>query len=129
MEKENLNRNRIAAVRFTAAEYNLLVKRFKATTCRQMSEYLRKCLLNKPITVNYRNESTDEVMLEIIRLRKDLNGIANNFNQSVKKLHTQRQVPEFRNWIVDTENQRSELLEKVEIIQHCIEKAAGKWLQ
>lgn len=129
MEKEKFNRNRIAAVRFTAAEYNLLVKRFRTTTCRRMSEYLRECLLSKPITVNYRNESMDGIMLEIIRLRKDLNGIANNFNQSVKRLHTLRRIAEFRIWIIETEAQREELLKKVESIQHFMDKTAGKWLQ
>lgn len=70
MEKENLNRNRIAAVRFTAEEYGRLVKRLKGTDCRRMSEYLRKCVLDKPITAKCRNASLDEMMLEIIRLRK-----------------------------------------------------------
>ena len=129
MEKEKFNRNRIAAVRFTAAEFAAIERRFKATTCRQMSEYLRKCLLHKPIAVNYRNESLDEAMLEAIRLRKDLNGLANNFNQAVKKLHTLRQISEFRHWIMETETQRGELLEKVESIQKFMEKTAGKWLQ
>ncbi len=129
MEKENLNRNRIAAARFTAAEFAVIERRFKATTCRQMSEYLRKCILHKPLTVKYRNESLDEMMLEIIRLRKELNALANNFNQAVKKLHTLRQIPEFRDWILHSEIQRRELLDRVQEIQKVMEKTAGKWLQ
>lgn len=129
MEKENVNRSRIAAVRFTAAEYNKLVKRFKTTTCRKMSEYLRKCILHQPIATNYRNESLDEFMLEIIRLRRELNALAGNFNQTVKKLHTLRQIPEFRDWIMQSEAQRAALLEKVEEIQKAIDKTAAKWLQ
>ncbi|WP_433811721.1 plasmid mobilization protein [Flavobacterium johnsoniae] len=129
MRKDNANRNRIAAVRFTAAEFTAIEKRFKTTTCRQMSQYLRACLLNKPITTLYRNASLDECMLEIIRLRKELSALGNNFNQAVKKLHTLRQLPEFRDWISSTETQREELLEKIHTIQELMEKTAEIWLQ
>lgn len=129
MQKENLNRKRIAAVRFTADEYAGIEKRFKTAACRKMSQYMRKCLLNMPVTVHYRNESLDESMLEIICLRKELSALGNNFNQTVKKLHTLDQISEFRVWIISTEAQRKELLEKVEAIQSCIEKMAGKWLR
>lgn len=124
-----MNRTRIAAVRFTAKEYSGLVKKLKGTACRQMSEYLRNCILGKPITAKCRNASLDELMLEIIRLRKELNALANNFNQAVKKLHTLRQIPEFRDWIMQSKAQRAALLEKVEEIQKAMEKTAGKWLQ
>ena len=68
-------------------------------------------------------------MLEMIRLRKELSAVAKNFNQSVKKLHTLRQIPEFRYWISSTEAQRSELLERLEVIQKWIDKTAVRWLQ
>jgi hypothetical protein len=129
MGKENLNRNRIAAVRFTASEYESLERRFKATTCRQMSEYLRSCLLHKPVTVKHRDASLDEFMLEFIRLRKELGAIGNNFNQTVRKLHTLQQIPEFRHWILSTEAQRDRLLFLVSEIQKFTAEMASKWLQ
>ncbi|MCR4032132.1 MULTISPECIES: plasmid mobilization protein [Flavobacterium] len=129
MGKENLNRTRIAAVRFTAAEYAGLEKRFKATTCRQMSEYLRSCLLNRPVTIKNRDASLDEFMLEFIRLRKELSALGNNFNQSVKRLHTLDQIPEFRQWISATESQRERLLSQNESILEIASKIARKWLQ
>ncbi|WP_338839782.1 plasmid mobilization protein [Flavobacterium ginsenosidimutans] len=129
MKKEILNRTRIAAVRFTAVEYEALERRFKATTCRQMSEYLRKCLLNRPVTVKHRDASLDEFMLEFIRLRKELSALGNNFNQSVKKLHTLQQIPEFRQWILETGLQRDRLLFQVSQIQNLAAKISGKWLQ
>ncbi|MFB3390207.1 plasmid mobilization relaxosome protein MobC [Flavobacterium sp. LAR06] len=129
MGKEVVNRTRIAAVRFTTAEYAVLERRFKATTCRQMSEYLRNCLLNKPVTVRRRDASLDEFMLEYIRLRKELTALGNNFNQSVKKLHTLQQIPEFRQWIVSTAAQRERLLSQVEQIREMTWKITRKWLQ
>ncbi|MNR35933.1 hypothetical protein D3C85_1538090 [compost metagenome] len=94
-----------------------------------MSEYLRKCLLNKPVTTHYRNASLDEFMLEVIGLRKELSALSNNFNQSVKILHSLRQIPEFRHWIESTKQEREQLLDRVEVIQYCMEKIARKWLQ
>jgi len=129
MKKEVLNRTRIAAVRFTAAEYSMLERRFKVTTCRQMSEYLRSCLLNKPVTVKYRDASLDEFMLEFIRLRKELAALGNNFNQSVRRLHTVQHIPEFRQWISEAESQRKMLLAQTESIERLTEKMTRKWLQ
>lgn len=129
MKKEILNRTRIAAVRFTAAEYAALERRFKTTTCRQMSEYLRNCLLHKPVTVKHRDASLDEFMLEFIRLRKELTALGNNFNQTVKKLHTLQQIPEFRQWVLDTDSQRERLLFQVSEIQKMTLKITQKWLQ
>jgi len=129
MGKEILNRTRIAAVRFTAAEYAALERRFKATTCRQMSEYLRNCLLHKPVTVKLRDASLDEFMLEFIRLRKELTALGNNFNQTVKKLHSLQQIPDFRQWVLDTDSQRERLLFQVSEIQKMTLKITQKWLQ
>ncbi|MBE8726332.1 plasmid mobilization relaxosome protein MobC [Flavobacterium sp. KB82] len=129
MGKEILNRTRIAAVRFTAGEYALLERRFKATACRQMSQYLRNCLLHKPITVKHRDASLDEFMLEFIRVRKELAALGNNFNQTVRKLHTLRQIPEFRHWILSTEAQRERLLLTVSDIQKMTSEMTSKWLQ
>lgn len=129
MGKEILNRTRIAAVRFTAAEYAALERRCKTTTCRQMSEYLRNCLLHQPVTVRYRDASLDEFMLEFIRVRKELSALGNNFNQTVKKLHTLQQTPEFRQWILDTRAQRETLLLQVEEIRKMTAKITQKWLQ
>lgn len=129
MRKEILNRTRITAVRFTAAEYAALERRFKTTTCRQMSEYLRNCLLHKPVTVKHRDASLDEFMLEFIRLRKELTALGNNFNQTVKKLHTLQQTPDFRQWVLDTESQRERLLFQVSEIQKMTSQITQKWLQ
>jgi hypothetical protein len=52
-----------------------------------------------------------------------------NFNQAVKKLHTLRQIAEFKIWILTYEMEQKKLLNKVEEIKNNIEKIAEKWLQ
>jgi hypothetical protein len=129
MERENSNRTRIVGLRFTPEEYKKIERRWKASTCRKLSDYIRKHLFDKPITTNYRNKSLDEFMSEIIRLRGELSAIGNNFNQAVKKLHTLNQIPEFKVWIISSELDKKNLLEKVEEIKEYIQKISVKWLR
>lgn len=129
MRKENSNRTRIVGVRFTPQEYVKIEHKWKASTSRKLSDYIRKHLFNKPVTTNFRNESLDEFMSEIIRLRAELSAIGNNFNQAVKKLHTLNQIPEFKVWIISSELDKKSLLEKVEEIKEYIRKISIKWLR
>lgn len=129
MEKENSNRTRIVGLRFTPQEYAKIERQWKASTCRKLSDYIRKYLFNKTITTNYRNQSLDEFMSEMIKLRGELHAIGNNFNQAVKKLHTLQQIPEFKTWIITSELDRKILLNNVEEIKNSIQKIAEKWLQ
>jgi MobC-like protein len=123
------NRKRIVGVRFTTKEYEQIEKKWKASTCRKLSEYLRKIIFNKPIVTTYRNKSLDDLMTELIVLKKGLNGVGNNFNQAVKKLHTLHQISEFRDWIQVYEAEKNLLLKKVEEIKNVTGKIGEQWLQ
>ena len=122
-------RNRIIGLRLTLAEYDLIEKRFKSTTAGKLSQYVRRILMNKPVTVYQRNQSLDEFMAEMMQLRNELNGIGNNFNQAVKKLHTLQQIPEFKDWIIAHELERKLLLYKIDEIKSRINKIADEWLR
>jgi hypothetical protein len=80
------NRSRLLQVRLTAKELEKIHTNFSQSACRKLSDYIRKVLLDKPITVNQRNQSPDDFMAELIVLRNELNAIGNNFNQAVKRL-------------------------------------------
>lgn len=129
MERENSNRTRIVGLRFTPEEYAKIERKWKASTCRKLSDYIRKHLFNKPINTTYRNQSLDDMTCEMMLLYKQLNAIGNNFNQVVKKLHTLDQIPEFKVWIISSEQDKKILLNKVEEIKICIQKISEKWLQ
>lgn len=68
-------------------------------------------------------------MAETMKLRNELNGIGNNFNQAVKKLHTLYQIAEFRSWIITYELEKKTLLNKIDEIKNHIQEIAEKWLQ
>ena len=129
MERENSNRSRRITLRLTPQEYAKIEQQYKNSTCRKLSDYVRKHLFNKPITTHYRNQSIDDSIEEIVLLRNQLSAVGNNVNQVVKKMHTLQQIPEFREWITRYELERMILSNKINDIQNHIYKISDKWLQ
>jgi hypothetical protein len=126
---ENPNRTRIMGLRLTPKEYAEIEKKWKASTCRKLSDYVRRILFEKPVVTTYRNRSMDDFLEEMGQLRSDLNHIGNNFNQAVKRLHTLQQIPEFRDWLASFETEKISLNYKVEEIKNHIRKIAESWLR
>lgn len=120
---------RKVTVRFTDEEYEKLNQSFKMTTKRKLSEYVRAVLLGKPVTVYRRNQSFDDFVAEMILLRNELKAIGNNFNQSVKKLHTMDHDKEIKTWALLNENSKQIFIKKVDEINSKIMQIANKWSQ
>lgn len=129
MERENSNRTRIIGLRLTPEEYAKIEKRWKASTCRKLSDYVRHNLFEKPVVSSYRNQSTDDFMAEMAQLRTELNHIGNNFNQAVKRLNTLSQITEFKSWLIAYEVEKKTLFNKVDEVKKHIQKIAESWLQ
>lgn len=129
MEKEKSNRTRIIGLRLTPGEYTIIEKKWKATTCRKMSDYARHILFNKPVVTTYRSSSQDDLLAELSKLRQELNAVGNNFNQAVKKLHTLHQIAEFKSWLTTYEIEKKTLFNKVDEVNNNVKKILGIWLQ
>ena len=129
MGGDNSNRTRIIGLRLTPAEYAKIERKWKASTCRKLSDYVRHKLFEKPVTSYYRNQSLDDFMAEMVLLRNELNHIGNNFNQAVKRLHTLNQIAEFRSWLIAYEVEKRTLFNKVDEIKKHVQKIAESWLQ
>src|SRR3954451_4995264 len=114
--REN-NYSRIVTIRFRPDEFNQLEKKFKRSTCCKISEYIRKAALAKPLVLKYRNESADDFLAEMIKLKNELNAIGNNFNQAVKRLHTLDEVAEIKTWVLLNETHKQSLFRKIEEIK------------
>ena len=126
---EETNRSKWLHLRLSPKEYETVQRQFSKTTCRKISEYARKRLLSKPVTVNYRNQSLDELMRELIQLRNELGSIGNNFNQAVKKLHTLSMIRQFQDWIAVYETDWQKLITHTGKIKELITNLSEKWLQ
>jgi len=128
MEQEN-NKTEWLHLRLTSDEKSKIEKAFKKTTCRKLSDFARKTLLGKPVVATYRNQSLDDLMAELIKLRSELNAIGNNFNQAVRKLHLLNQTGQLQAWIIRYEADNERLLQSTQSIEQLINKMADLWLQ
>ncbi|MBS1528349.1 MAG: plasmid mobilization relaxosome protein MobC [Bacteroidetes bacterium] len=129
MENSKENKTKHIDVRVSESEYNGICKQFKKSACPKLADYARKVLLGKPVVATYRNQSLDDFMAEVIRLRNELNAVGNNFNQAVRKLHTFDFSGQAEQWMKTTEAARDSLLKSMETIEKSISKMADQWLQ
>jgi MobC-like protein len=116
-------------VRMNEDELEKLKSNQRRTTKRSISEYVRAVALQKPVTVKFRCQSTDEFAHEIICLKKELNAVGNNFNQAVHKLHLLDKIPEFREWIKHYDGLLRLLASRYEEIQSRLSGIYGQILQ
>jgi hypothetical protein len=129
MEEVNMNRNRIIGLRLTMTEFGDVEKKWKASNCRKLSDYVRRLIFGKPLVSSYRNKSLDELMAELMLLRKELNAIGNNFNQAVHRLHTLDHLPQMKLWLERFERDKNVLFDRMEEINNTIQKMGKQWLQ
>ncbi|MFH7010102.1 plasmid mobilization protein [Flavobacterium plurextorum] len=129
MKRENSNRIRIVGLRLTPLEYAELEKRFRSSTCRKLSDHIRRHLFNKPIVTTYRNASFDDYIEETMTLNSELNSIGSNVNQIAKKMNSLKMISELKNQLIDFEIEKLKLFVKMEEIKIHSQKFSEQWLQ
>jgi hypothetical protein len=129
MSEQKKQRNKWLHLRLTEAEYAKINNGFSKSTKKKLSDYVRCIILNKPITIYTRSKSLDGFISEMILLRSELNSIGNNFNQSVKRLHTLDKIPDIKTWAILNEKSKEILIKKVDEIKEKINQISDKWLQ
>ena|SRR5215217_3960248 len=127
--EDNNNRSHWLHVRLTAAESKQINLAFKGTTETKKSEYIRKIILQKPMIAGVRDQSLQDILTELMQLRKDFNGIANNFNQAVKRLHVLKEYALISQYLVSFRLHEKQLLKSVEEMRSFINKTQAKWLR
>ena len=128
-KQENEVRKIFIKIRMNDEELKQVKKKQQQTTERSLSEYIRNVSMQKPVTVKYRNQSADDFLKQMLELKKELNGIGNNFNQAVHKLHILDKIPEFRFWIQNNDGLQKSLVSKVEEIKLKVSQLYEQWLQ
>ena len=80
-------------IRLSDQEWDKIQRHASNTTCRNVSDYCRKVLLNKPVKVFYRNQSFDDFEEELVRLLPVLNTYADNLDLLAKSAQSTSQFP------------------------------------
>ena len=129
MDEKKTGRIRIVYLGVSTDQFEVLEKRWKKSTIRQRSEYLRRVLFGKAVTTYTRNQSLDEFMAEMALLRKELNAMGMNFNQAVHHLHTLDHLPQMQLWLRGFERDRNRYFETANAIKQKINSIAIQWLR
>jgi len=116
-------------IRLTPAESEKINTWYRKTTCRDLSSYARKVLLNKPVTVLNRNASFDHFIRETILLRNELNAIGSNLNQMAKKINSYATEP--GNTLITQSflMTKNKVEIKISEIKDHLNTIAAQWLQ
>ena len=125
-KKENKTKN--ITFRVSAEEYRQLQTNFRETTCRRFSDFIRKKLFSRTIIAAVRDRNMDDAMAAYAQIKKDFNGVANNFNQLVKKLHSATSATEFKLWASRAEARETEVVVAIRRMDGIIKKIMEKWL-
>jgi hypothetical protein len=122
-------RSRKVTIRLSTEEYQEVQEKFKRTTHRQLSGYLRDLVRQRPVTVYTRNQSLDEFLAIAIGLKNELNTIGKNVNQAVKKLEILRDATHLNDALQFYDAAQFSLLQKTEEIRSTLIKIHQLWSQ
>ena len=129
MRKNDPSNIRCIYVGLKLEEYAKIELQYKASTCRNKSEYIRNLIYNRPITILYRNQSLDNLIEEMVILNNEINAIKNDLPKTLEILHIHKDSPEFKKLLQDVELSIESLYKKIDEIKNQIEKITDKWLQ
>ncbi len=129
MEYKKKGRKRFIGLRLTEDEFGVLEGRWKKSTVARLSEFVRRVLFGKTITVKTRNQSLDDFMAEMMLLRKELNAIGVNVNQATHRLHTLDYLPQMQAWLSVWDRDKDKVFEQIGAINVALEKIEAQWLQ
>ena len=129
MGRKKERRSHAVWFKLTDEEFASLETDGKKSNIIHLSEYLRRVLFEKPITVYTRNQSLDELMAELILLRRKLNTISANLDETMLRLPPQEHLPEIRRWLEEFERGQSLLVSYMADIKMKISSISEQWLR
>jgi hypothetical protein len=63
---------RFLSIRLTPDEFEEVYRQCEKSTCRSLTEYAKKVLTKRPVTIKVRNQSQDELLLAMIGIKNRL---------------------------------------------------------
>lgn len=129
MKDPLIRRIRFVGLRFTREEFEKIEQLRKETTTPEISEFIRRCIFDKPLTVRQRNASLDDCMLQLIELKNELGAIGHNLNQAVRQLNTFKTYKAVEDFLQHFDGQQADLWAKVNAIQSKVSEISDTWLQ
>lgn len=121
-------RNKWLHIRLTDREMVKIRAHSEETIQQSLSDFVRRILLKKPVIGRYRDTGTEELLKELFALRRDLHGLASNYNQVVKKLHVASEI-ERKSHLIQAQNLGEKIGHSLEKLQGFLDQTTARWLQ
>ena len=128
MRKNDPSNIRCIYVGLKLEEYAKIELQYKASTCRNKSEYIRNLIYNRPITILNRNQSLDDLIEEITILNNEINTIKNELSKTLEILCIDKNSSEFNQKIQEIGLKIANLHQIMDQIKNQIIKITDKWL-
>ena len=129
IDVHNLTKIRSVYLGLTYGEYYTIERKYKTSTCHSLSEYLRKLLLGKPVTIIYRNQSLEDLIEEIVPLNNQINSVRDSLVELLDKLSLQEQIDPLTPSLETLELQINQLCKIIGETKKQIEKITHQWSQ
>lgn len=65
-------KKRFISIRLTEAEFQKVQKLIKSSACHNLTEYVKKVLLNKPVVIKVRDQTKDDILECLINIKNKL---------------------------------------------------------
>ena len=125
---EENKRNKWLHIRLTDRELLKLKANCEETIHDNLSEYSRRVLLKRVVIGRYRDTGIQELLGELTALKRDLHGLATNYNQLAKKMNTATDDE-----ITSSRFQGEKLEKSIQLalkeVNRFIDQTVEKWLQ
>lgn len=116
-------------LRVSPSELQSIQAKLKKTNCLFLCDFVRRVLLEDKITAFTRSKSLDDLIQELVLLRKELNYLGKNLNLVTRKLQTDLPKAELRVWLEENQKSHLALHGKMNEIISRMDFYAQKWLQ
>jgi len=67
---------RFVSIRLTEEDFKEVYRQCENSTCRSLTEYVKKVLTKKPVNVKVRNQSQDELLQAVVGIKNRLDQLA-----------------------------------------------------
>ncbi|MCE7054732.1 hypothetical protein LZF95_08610 [Algoriphagus sp. AGSA1] len=125
---EENKRNKWLHIRLTDRELLKLKANFGGTVHDSLSDYSRRILLKKVVIGRYRDTGIQELLKELTTLKRDLHGLATNYNQLAKKMNTAND-DEINSNRFQVEKLEQSIQESLKRVNRFVDQTVEKWLQ
>ncbi|MBE9462060.1 hypothetical protein ACFP1I_12550 [Dyadobacter subterraneus] len=120
--EENAKKTQKIICFLSKVDSQLLEKEVQQSTARSRSEFIRNKLLDRAVTLKYRNVSLDDCTEQLAQLKEELKTACYSFEMAAQKLHQMPRSTDAAHWLISFELERRNLLKQAEKISTYLEK-------